>query len=67
MNDPFFLPAGAAAFKSDIPDAAERFSTPAISRWKPMPRRLLRPSASSFPADVASQHHPFKFKETSNV
>ena len=33
-NDPFFLPAGAEAFKRDIPGADVRSSTPATSPWK---------------------------------
>ena len=35
-NDPFFLPAGAEAFRRDLPNAEVRFVDPATSRWKPM-------------------------------
>ena len=50
-NDPFFLPQGAEAFKRDLPDAVVHSSTPGISPWRRTPRRLRRPSATSFPAD----------------
>ena len=53
-NDPFFLPQGAEAFKGDIPNAVVRSSTPGISPRRRTPRRLRRPSATSFPADFAT-------------
>ena len=49
-NDPFFLPAGAEAFKRDIPAADVRCSTPATSHSKPTPRRSPARSASSSPS-----------------
>jgi hypothetical protein len=48
-NDPFFLPAGADAFKRGIPNATVRFFDTDISRWRRMPRRSQWPFATSFP------------------
>ena len=39
-NDPFFLPAGAEAFKRDNPGQTSAFSPPGTSRWKLIVKKL---------------------------
>jgi hypothetical protein len=48
-NDPFFLPAGAEAFKRDIPAPTFVSSAPVTSPWRPTSRRSPPRSASSLP------------------
>lgn len=53
-NDPFFLPAGAEAFRRDIPGLMSPSSIPDTSRWRPTPRKLRQQSATSLLADFAT-------------
>jgi len=50
-NDPFFLPAGAEAFRRDIPSAMSGCWKPAISRSRRTQLRSPRPSADSSATD----------------
>lgn len=52
-NDPFFLPAGAEAYRRDLPDAQVRCSTPATSHVKPMQARSRRRSGHLCRTDPA--------------
>src|SRR5215831_11332992 len=67
-NDPTFLPAGAQAFKRDVPQAEVRLLG-ATSRWKPMSRTSPKPcvpSSTSLGAEVsfpASAFVPFGWRK----
>jgi pimeloyl-ACP methyl ester carboxylesterase len=49
-NDPFFLPAGAEAFKRDLPDADVRFADTGHFALEPTRRKSPPRSTSSSPA-----------------
>ena len=54
-NDPFFLPPAPRRSSATSRTRWCASSTPAISRWRPMPRRSRRPSANFFPADFVEK------------
>jgi hypothetical protein len=57
-NDPFFLPAGAQAFKRDNPDAKSTCSRLVISRSKARDSRSRRSSATSSSASCRNRLAP---------
>ena len=54
-NDPFFLPAGAEAFKRDIPDAVVRFFEAGHFALETHAAEIATAIRISFPADLATQ------------